>query len=60
MLILIDYSFAWMELNIVLAKILWKYDIELVNKDVNWLGDSRVHEVWWKPKLMVRFHKAFH
>ncbi|KAI3332172.1 cytochrome P450 [Xylariaceae sp. AK1471] len=53
-------NFAWMELNIVLAKILWLYDLELVNKDVNWLQDSRVHEVWWMPKLIVRFHKASH
>ncbi|KAK8080612.1 Cytochrome P450 [Apiospora hydei] len=50
-------NFAWMELNLVLAKILWSYDLELVSKGVDLLQDSRVHMLWWKPKLFVRFCK---
>ena len=46
-----------MEINLILCKMLWRYDLELVNKDVDWLGESHVHVMWWKPKLMVRFHK---
>ena len=50
-------SFANMEMNLLLAKILWTYELELVNKEVNWLKDGKVHVLWWKPKLFVRFHK---
>lgn len=46
-----------MEMNLLLAKMLWTYDLELVSKDVNWLKDGKVHVLWWKPKLFVRFHK---
>ncbi|KAI1419708.1 cytochrome P450 [Xylaria sp. FL1777] len=53
-------NFAWMELNLVLAKIVWLYDMELVTKDIDWLRDSKVHVLWWKPKLLVRYHKASH
>ncbi|KAI2605294.1 cytochrome P450 [Hypoxylon fragiforme] len=53
-------NFAWMELNLVLAKILWQYDMELVTKNINWLEDSQVHVLWWKPKLFVRFHQGAH
>ncbi|KAF7922013.1 uncharacterized protein EAE98_008224 [Botrytis deweyae] len=50
-------NFALMELNLVLAKLLWSYDMELVNKEINFLEQSTVHVLWWKPKLFVRWHK---
>lgn len=46
-----------MELNLVLAKMLWTYDIELVNREIDWLREGKVFVLWWKPKLFVRFHK---
>lgn len=45
-----------MELNLVLAKIIWLYDLELVNKEINFLEETRLHVLWWKPKVFVRFH----
>ncbi|OTA61603.1 cytochrome P450 [Hypoxylon sp. EC38] len=53
-------NFAWMELNLVLAKMLWLYDMELITKDVNWLESCQAHVLWWKPKLFVRFHRYYH
>ncbi|KAF1993248.1 cytochrome P450 [Amniculicola lignicola CBS 123094] len=47
-------NLAWIELNTVLAKLLWKHDLELVNQDVDWQRDSRMHTLWKKPELMVR------
>jgi len=49
-----------MELNLVLAKLVWLYDMELVNKDIDWINDSKVHVLWWKPELYVRYYKAAH
>ena len=46
-----------MEMNLILAKIFWTYDLELVNKDLDWHAESRMHVMWWKPNLMVRFCK---
>ncbi|KAL9586169.1 MAG: hypothetical protein Q9212_001090 [Teloschistes hypoglaucus] len=53
----IGRNFAYMEMNLLLAKMLWTYDLELVNKKLDWLKEGKVHVLWWKPKLFVRFHK---
>lgn len=46
-----------MEMNLILAKMLWKYDLELVNPELDWEGQSHMHVMWWKPSLMVRFRE---
>ncbi|KAJ0332138.1 hypothetical protein COL5a_001841 [Colletotrichum fioriniae] len=48
-------NFAYMEINLILAKMLWKYELELVDKELNWEQESQLHVMWWKPALMVRF-----
>ncbi|KAK1724060.1 cytochrome P450 [Colletotrichum acutatum] len=48
-------NFAYMEINLILAKMLWQYDLELVGKDLDWEQESQLHVMWWKPALMVRF-----
>jgi hypothetical protein len=52
------YSFAIMELNLILSKLCWKYDMELVDQSLDWEGQSKVHVMWDKPALTVRFHLA--
>ncbi|PKX94106.1 cytochrome P450 [Aspergillus novofumigatus IBT 16806] len=53
----IGRNFAYMEMNLLMAKLFWTYDLELVNKNINWLAEGQVHVLWWKPKLFIRFHK---
>ncbi|KAK3324443.1 putative cytochrome P450 [Cercophora scortea] len=50
-------NFAIMEINQILAKMIFKYDFTLVNKDVNWLKESQCHIMWWKPDLLVEFRE---
>ncbi|TDZ61725.1 Cytochrome P450 monooxygenase BOT4 [Colletotrichum trifolii] len=47
-------NFAYMEINLILAKMLWKYDLELVNKNLDWEKESQLHVMWWKPALMIK------
>lgn len=42
-----------MELDIVLTKLLWKFDLKLLNEDLDWQRDSRMHTLWKKPELMI-------
>ncbi|KAL8826319.1 MAG: hypothetical protein Q9191_003870 [Dirinaria sp. TL-2023a] len=49
-------NFALMEVNLILAKLLWKYDMELVDPSLDWEGQSEVHVMWNKPELRVRFY----
>lgn len=46
-----------MEINLLLAKMLWMYDMELVNEDLDWLEEGKVFVMWRKPELWVRFHE---
>jgi hypothetical protein len=51
---LLARSFAYAEMNLILAKMLWRWDLELVNKDLDWEGQGRMHVMWWKPSMYIR------
>ncbi|KAK2030383.1 cytochrome P450 [Colletotrichum zoysiae] len=53
-------NFAYMEITLILSKMLWKYDLELVNQNLDWEAESHLHVMWWKPALMVRFKETRH
>ena len=38
----------------ILAKLFWVYDMELMNKAVDFELDSKVWTLWTKPDLIVR------
>ncbi|RYP61516.1 hypothetical protein DL770_009770 [Monosporascus sp. CRB-9-2] len=42
---------GWMELRTTLSKLFWVYDLELVDRELDWLRDSEMHTLWRKPKL---------
>ncbi|KAL9016827.1 MAG: hypothetical protein Q9185_005824 [Variospora sp. 1 TL-2023] len=46
-------NLAWMELRTILAKMHFKYDFKLLNKDLDWHRDSEMHTLWNKPTLSV-------
>ncbi len=52
------YSFALVEISLILAKLHWTYDLELLDKDLDWEGQSHMHVMWWKPALNVRLLKV--
>ncbi|KAI8623342.1 benzoate 4-monooxygenase cytochrome P450 [Xylariaceae sp. FL1651] len=47
-------SLGLLELRLTLTKIIWKYDLELLDKSVDWHRDSRMQTLWQKPELRVR------
>ncbi|CAJ0553060.1 Ff.00g115720.m01.CDS01 [Fusarium sp. VM40] len=51
-------NFAIMEIGLILSKLHYDYDLELVDDQLDWLGQSRMHVMWWKPSLNVRFRKV--
>ena len=42
-------------MSLIIAKLIYTYDMELFDKDSGWEGRSHVHVPWWKPELKVRF-----
>lgn len=47
-------NLAWMEMNTTIAKLHFKYDLELLSKDLDWHKESRMHTLWHKPQMHVR------
>ncbi len=47
-------SLAYAEMRLILAKVLFSFDLELVEKTDNWMADQKVFALWEKPALMVR------
>lgn len=41
-------------MRLILAKILWHFDLELVHPEKEWMRDQRVFALWEKPSLDVR------
>ena len=47
-------SFAFVEMNLILAKLHFRYDLELVDPRLDWEGQSTLHVMWSKPELLVK------
>jgi hypothetical protein len=53
-----SFSFALMEINLLLSKLLLTYEMEAINfSELDWEKQSKVYVMWWKPALQVRFHR---
>ncbi|OAG04855.1 cytochrome P450 monooxygenase-like protein [Paraphaeosphaeria sporulosa] len=55
----IGQTMAWLELRAILARVLWNFDIELVDKSHKW-DQHKVFVLWDKPALMVRLKMRKH
>lgn len=42
-----------MELRLTLARLFWRFDLVLLNGDLDWQRDSRMHTLWQKPELRI-------
>lgn len=51
------HSLAWMEMRLVIAKIVWMYDMELVNMQQDWEKENKAYAFWMKAPLMARYKK---
>ncbi|KAI1289084.1 cytochrome P450 [Xylaria venustula] len=49
-------SFAILQLSLVFSKILYTYDLKMLNPDIAWEDESRHWIMWWKPPIRVRAH----
>ena len=47
-------NMAWIELRILVAKLIWLFDFELVPGQHNWEAENKCFILWEKPGLWVR------
>ena len=50
----IGRNLAYHEMRIILAKVLWNFDLELDGQSVGWAERQRTFALWEKQPLMVR------
>lgn len=48
-----QHSMAYVEMRMIMVKMLWNFDYELCDENDNWL-DQKVYLVWKKEPLMVQ------
>lgn len=48
-----QHSMAYVEMRMIMVKVLWNFDYELCDENDNWL-DQKVYLVWKKEPLMVQ------
>ncbi|KAF2478053.1 cytochrome P450 monooxygenase-like protein [Lindgomyces ingoldianus] len=46
-------NLAYAEMRLILTKVLWNFDLELVDRERDWF-DQKVFTLWDKPPLMVK------
>jgi len=45
-------------MRLILAKMIWSFDLELDPKSDDWMKRCKVFGLWKKPALLVRVRKA--
>jgi hypothetical protein len=45
-------------MRLIMAKLLWTFDVELVHPEKDWMENQRVFALWEKPSLDVRLTLA--
>ncbi|KXH53894.1 cytochrome P-450 [Colletotrichum salicis] len=50
----IGKSMAYAELRIILAKLIWNFDLELMDESKQWTSRQRIYLIWQKVPLLVR------
>lgn len=59
-MLIVDYlSLAYLEMRLVLARLLWNFDFELADPDFAWTN-KEAFIVWEKLPLMVRIRPVEH
>lgn len=48
-------NLAYVEMSVILAKLIWRYDLFLLDEKLDWNRESHMHIMWSKPDLWVRF-----
>ncbi|QSZ37630.1 hypothetical protein DSL72_008729 [Monilinia vaccinii-corymbosi] len=48
-------NLAYMEMRVVLSKLIWAFDWALVNEDLDWYRDAKNIALWTNPDLRIKF-----
>ncbi|KAF2268555.1 cytochrome P450 monooxygenase-like protein [Lojkania enalia] len=49
-------NLAYVEMRLIMAKVLFNFDLELVDEKMDWIKENKVFGLWEKPPLKVKLH----
>ncbi|KAF8459864.1 cytochrome P450, partial [Kalaharituber pfeilii] len=49
----IGINLAYLEIRVIIAKLIYCYDFDFVRPDLDWEKESKSWTLWWKPELNV-------
>lgn len=52
----IGINLAYLEMRVILAKMVWQYDFELLSKELDWERDNQMYVLWQKPVMNMKFY----
>ncbi|KAF2101263.1 cytochrome P450 monooxygenase [Rhizodiscina lignyota] len=50
-------NLAYAEMKLILARIIFNFDLQLVDKELKWMEQQKVYVLWQKPELMVKVNE---
>lgn len=50
-------SFAILQMTLVFAKMLYTYDMEMLDPNLDWEAKSKHFIMWWKAPIRIRLNK---
>ena len=53
----IGKNLAYAEMRLLLASILWNFDLQLAEESEKWLEENKIYTLWMKAPLMTRLRK---
>ena len=51
-------NLAYSEMRLILAKMIWSFDLELDPKSADWMERCKVMTLWLKPELLIRMKEV--
>lgn len=55
----IGRNLAYVEMRLILARVLWNFDLKLAEDCRNWIGDQKIYFLWEKGPLNVHLTPRF-
>lgn len=55
----IGRNLAYIEMRLILAAVLWNFDLKLADDSKNWIGDQKIYGLWEKGPLNVHLTPRF-
>ena len=57
-MLVLGLSLAYAEMRLILAKVVYNFDISLAEESKGWIEKSKSYVVWEKPDLMINLTLA--